>query len=165
MKHLILLFILLYFFLPYGNTASFPVIKNKPSVISDSLSLNKILNLSPKDIQRLSGQKMNLIEKLELKIIQKKIKKNLSKADEKKSKETVSLIALITGILGLILLFIFPPVSFILILTAIITGIIGVNNNSNQKSRTKALIGLICGLVGVGIFIIALVAFATGAFF
>ena len=165
MKQLLLLIFLFGLLLSktFAANNSFKIAPFNPHV--DSLSITRILSLSPQEVKRLTGYKLNLIERLEWKILQKKLKKNLGHPEVKKSKDTISTIALITGVLGLILLFIVPGVGFILLLIGIITGIIGLNNNDNPKSRRKALIGLIAGIVGVLLTLIALIAFVSGGWF
>ena len=121
------------------------------------------LSLSAKEIQRLTGHKLNLVERLQWKILQKKFKK--TQAKEKDSKDSLSLIALIAGAAGLVLLFIVPIAGFLLLLTAIVTGIIARNSSNDPKSRKKALIGLVLGLTGIGLIIIALIAYAAVGFY
>ncbi len=118
------------------------------------------VSLSPKEIQHLTGRKMNLIERLQWKILQKKFKK--IQAEGNSSKDTISAISLITGIAGFVTLFLVPIAGFLLLLTAIITGIIGRKNNDNPKSRKKALIGLVLGLVAVGLIFIFAIAYSGG---
>ena len=71
------------------------------------------------------------------------------------------LVALIAGIAGLGLIFFLPIAGFVLLLTAIVTGIVARNSTEDPKSRKNALIGLVLGLVGIGLVIIALIAWAA----
>ena len=99
------------------------------------------------------------MERLQWKILQKKLKK--THAEEKTSKDTLSLIALIAGIAGLALIFFVPIAGFLLLVTAVVTGIIARNSSEDPKSRKKSLIGLVLGLTGIGLIIIALIAYAA----
>ena len=161
----LLLIIFLCLLLPETHALTSPPATITPAAYTDSASIIKITSLSVKEVQRLTGRKMNFLQKLQLKILQKKLKKSLRHEENKTSKDTISTIALITGIAGLVLLFLVPIAGFLLIITAIITGIIGLNNNDNPKSRTKALIGLVTALAGIALLLIALVIFASGGLF
>ncbi len=130
----------------------------------DSALLKKIISLNQNEIHRLRGHKLHFLQRIEWRILQRKIKKSVVNADEKNPKETVAFISLITGLLGLVLIFLIPILGFPLLLTAIITGIIGMNNNKDPKSRRNAIIGLIAGSLGLLLILLALAAFAGGFF-
>lgn len=144
--------------------ATFPSGHNSFAPQVDSALLKRIVSLNPNEVHRLSRQKMHLVQRIEWKILQRKIKKSVVNEDEKNPKETVAFISLITGLLGLVLIFLFPLLGFPLLLTAIITGIIGMNNNKDSKSRRNAIIGLIAGSLGLLLVTLAIIAFAGGFF-
>ena len=161
MKPLLLLLLVLLASLPKNYAATAPSLP-----VADSV-LIKFASLSPKDIQKQTGHRLNLIQKTELKLLQKKIKKRVlsASADQQHKKDVVSTIALIAGVLGIVTLFLVPGVAFVLMLAAIITGIIGISNNPNPKSRTRALIGLIAGIAGILLTLLALIIFLSGSWF
>ncbi len=101
-----------------------------------------------------SGRKTTLIDRIKLKIAQKIIKKKLSghSADEPKESKTLGILSVVTGGIGLILLFAGTPVFLIFSLAGIILGIIGLKN----KKKTLALIGIILGAVPILLLVIAL---------
>ena len=115
-----------------------------------------------KQTQDFTAQKMNLVQRLQWKILQRKFKKLLPEVKDQKSKDTLSTIALISGVAGFVFLFLFPIVGFLLLLNAIITGLVARKNNENPKSRKKALIGLILGLVAYGLILVFAIAYAGG---
>jgi hypothetical protein len=156
---LLLLMMVLCFLLPKTYAVTTPANPGAPVSSAGSISNARLLSLSAKEIQHLTGHKMNLIERLQWKILQKKFKKPQEK--EKTSKNTLSLVALIAGIAGLGLIFFLPIAGFVLLLTAIVTGIVARNSTEDPKSRKNALIGLVLGLVGIGLVIIALIAWAA----
>jgi uncharacterized membrane protein HdeD (DUF308 family) len=55
-----------------------------------------------------------------------------------------------------------PIVGFLLLLNAIITGLVARKNNENPRSRKKALIGLILGLVAYALIFVFAIAYAGG---
>ena len=156
---LLLLLMMSGLFLQKTNAVTLPVSANKEIVAAAPVPNTGLLSLSAKEIQHLTGHKMNLMERLQWKILQKKLKK--THAEEKTSKDTLSVIALIAGIAGLALIFFVPIAGFLLLLTAVVTGIIARNSSDDPKARKKSLIGLVLGLTGIGLIIIALVAYAA----
>lgn len=157
---LLLLMFMCCLFLPKTRAVTIPANTNTARSAA-SVSNTQLLSLSPKEIQRLTGHKMNLMERLQWKkILQKKLRKTHSQ--EKNSKDTISSISLLTGIVGFVLLFLFPVGGFLLLLTAIVTGIIGRKNNDNPKSAKKALIGLVLGLAAMGLILIFALAYSGG---
>ena len=156
---LLLLMMVLCFLLLKINAVTTPANPGAPVSSAGILSNSRLLSLAAKEIQHLTGHKMNLVERLQWKILQKKLKK--TQAKEKTSKDTLSLIALIAGIGGLGLLFFVPIAGFVLLLTAIVTGIVARNSTEDPKSRKNALIGLVLGLTGIGLIVIALIAYAA----
>ena len=157
---LLFVFIALGLLLSKTNSAILPSVPTSPIRPNASLPTTPFKTVSAKEVQQLTGRKMNLVERLRWKIVQKKIKK--IQGDEKTSKDTLSTIALITGIVGFVLLFFVPVAGLLLLLTAIITGILGRKNNQNQKSRNRALIGLVLGLAAFGLILIFAIAYSSG---
>ena len=156
---LLLLMIVICFLLPKTFAITTPIKPNTPVNSAGPISNSRLLSLSAKEIQHLTGHKMNLVERLQWKILQKKLQKK--KGKEKTSKDTLSLVAFIAGIAGLGLLFFVPVAGFILLLTAVVTGIVARNSTEDPKSRKNALIGLVLGLTGIGLIVIALIAYAA----
>lgn len=158
LKNLLLVFLLVMICLQKNFAASSPLLHSP----ADSAALLKQGSVLQQQITATSGYKMNFLHRLQWKWIQKKIKKKMRLAEEvEKNKNTVSTIALICGVGGLVVLFLVPVLGFLMMLTGIVTGAIGMSNNSNKKSRIKALIGLVAGAAGivlVGAFIIAFAA-------
>ena len=143
-----------------ANAVSLPVKIPIKVASGDSISLTASNSFSANEIQQVTGRKMNLTARLQWKIVQRKLKRIADK--ERTSKDTLATIALVTGIVGFVLLFFVPIAGFLLLLTAIITGILGRKNNPNVKSRNKALIGLVLGLAAFGLILIFAIAYSGG---
>jgi len=157
---LLLLFILMSFQAPKTIAATPQALMH--TQFNDSVSTSDLPNLLSKQMQALTAQKMNLVQRLQWKILQKKFKKLLPEVKDQKSKDTLSTIALVSGVAGFVLLFLFPLVGFLLLLNAIITGFVARKNNENPKSRKKALIGLILGLVAYALIFVFAIVYAGG---
>ncbi len=136
--------------------ASFP----STQLPSNSVSILRLTSITPKQVFAAAGYKMNFWQKLQWKLVQKKLKRTATE-DPQKTKDTVSTLALISGTSGLVLLFVVPALGFLLMLGGVVMGIIGLNKNLNRKSRTKALIGLIAGSVGIVFVAAIIIAFAS----
>lgn len=71
---------------------------------TEDLSAEQFLNLTPKQVKELTGKKLSLKETVALKMAQKKIKKEMRKADAAgapKSQLTALLLAIFVGALGI----------------------------------------------------------------
>ena len=157
---LLLVLMLLSVLFTKTNAVTVPVTIPVKFASADSMSIAASKSFSAKEIQKRTGGKMNLAARLQWKILQRKLQRIADK--ERTSKDTLSTIALVTGIVGFLLLFFVPIAGFLLLLTAIITGILGRKNKPNTKSRNRALIGLVLGLAAFGLILIFAIAYSGG---
>ncbi len=153
---LLLLFSLILF--TTGYTATSPSIEKKIFFYGDSIYSGKPLIIIPGKVKWGNVKKMKLKDKISLKILQKALKKNLGRyaAEEPKESKTIGILSVVTGGIGLILLFAGTPIFLIFSLAGIILGIIGLKN----QKKTLALIGIILGGVTILLLLIALLAFS-----
>jgi hypothetical protein len=127
--------------------------------IPNEVLLKKISSLKIKDLQRLTGRKFSLKEKIGFLLLKKRLKQKLHKASgEGKT-------AFILGITGLALLVvgIFVPVVLLgSLVTSIIAIVMGTNADpSDSYGRSGKLLGWITlGLLGI-LLILALIAWVT----
>lgn len=112
MKRILQISLLVLFFVAVSNV-SFAIVggtatteakyeTNIPGV--ENLNTEQFLNLTPKQVKELTGKKLTLKEAVGLKIAQKKIKKELRKADAMgapKSQLTALLLVIFVGALGI----------------------------------------------------------------
>ena len=160
------LLLLLLMFLPGIHFASAPYKANALMLEKSPVAVTNKPVVPATSVHQQTGHKMNFFQRWQWKIIQKKIARKFQREEGKKtSKDTLANIALIAGIAGLPLLFLIPIAGFALLITAIITGILGMSKNDNPKSHRKALIGLIIGAVATGLIIIAVIAFVSGGIY
>lgn len=113
--------------------STLPALPSSPSATikgPDPLSLitaQQFLSLSPKKYQEFSGKKMNLVQRIEFRIIQQKVKKMVRKgevvtmADVKKKFEDLNAMNLLGFMLGLVL----GPVGVVIALILKETGDVG----------------------------------------
>ena len=116
------------------------------------MSIAIFLQLKPKEIEKLTGHKLTLREKIALKIYKLKLRKKINGDDPAKNKKLGTL-SLIFGIAAFV--FVFLPVLSILSLplaiAAVVLGAISLKGNKN----TNGIIGLILGGTFILLFIVA----------
>lgn len=149
------------------NAASVPQVTIQARPSTDSSISNNFLN-SPSFYK--APKKPGFLQKLEYKIVQKKVKRLLAhRADEPATRKNVlSTIALILGILAAVTLFI-PAISVASLIAApaaLITGIIalGKSYNNSKGSRAKAIIGIVLGSIVIAFILAILIWFLSGGF-
>ena len=116
------------------------------------MTIALFLQLKPNEIERLTGHKLTLKEKIALKIYKLKLRKKINGDDPAKNKKLGTL-SLIFGIAAFV--FAFIPVlgilSLPLAIAAVIFGAISLKGNKN----TNGIIGIILGGTFVLLFIVA----------
>lgn len=117
-------------------------------------SLEKLATLKIKEIEKLTGRKLKLKEKIALKIYQLKLKKEL-KAKEKGETKSKGQTAFILGLVGIGVLLI-PYVSIAAIPLAILAIVIGSKAKKENPKDGKAQTGIILGIVTLGLIVLAI---------
>lgn len=148
-----------------ANAASFPVAPVRHAPITDSTLAGPFSRMTPKAIEEATGKKLGMLQKLQVKILQKKLKKQLRSEDDSTSSSTkaLSVISLVTSGLGLILLFTAASGAFLIFaLAGVVTGIIALSNNNSRQHRTMAILGLVLGGVAIILLGIVILAFVGG---
>jgi hypothetical protein len=116
-------------------------------------------SLKPKDIESVTGKKLTFLQKLELKLLLKKLKKAKRQEGIDPKKENQALWSMILGLSSIVLLFI--PLTIILAIpaaiAAIILGAISLKGNSSKKG----IIGIIAGSVTLLTLIVAIAILAA----
>lgn len=129
---------------------------------ADTASIKPAVTITPADIQRLTGKKLNWFQKLELKILQKRFKKKIEDDPELVARSLKNgRMSLIFGILAIVLLFI-PVLGILGIASAVLALIFGIKS-LKYRSNANAIIGTVLGGLVLFLFLLAiavLVAFA-----
>jgi hypothetical protein len=139
---------------------------NSHAVVSPNLSPSPKfdpLKIKPKDVEKITGKKLSLFQKVKLKLAQKVLKK-YSDGEMTPRQKKQARVSMILGILGLAFLFISlsPFVGFLGILSiplailAIIFGSKSLKGNSNSEGK----IGVITGAATLGLIIVAVIVIA-----
>lgn len=121
-------------------------------------------NLLDKPQKNVSTNESNFIKRLQQKVIEKRLKRYLSKIEKGNSNtETLSTLSLIFGAIAAVT--IFTPIGLVAVIlgpAALILGIIALSrDNASKSAKTKALLGVIFGGVAVAILLLALAFIAA----
>ncbi len=133
------------------------------NILLKEITLREILALTPEKYQELTGHKITFKEKIFLKILKLKLKKNFPEIKTQKGNNfgTLSILFGIIAIVGLAGLSI-PVVGFMSLFSAVAALIFGIKGLRRNKKDTASLIGLILGgayLLLVIIFIAFIINF------
>lgn len=145
-------------FLSPAGAAAHPAVMAGSVPSTDSTLITVITALTPKTLQKPAGKKPGLLQKLQIKLLQHKLKKALRQDEGSTTKATkvLSVISMVSSGLALVLLIAGWGVPFlILTLAGIITGIIALSNNNSRKHRTMAVLGLVVGGINIILAILA----------
>lgn len=158
------LFLLFCLLLSTAHAATFPAAPVGPP--ADSAVKQSILQWSPKAIEKATGKKLSWYQKLQVKILQKRLSK-VTQGEESpisQSTKVLSVVSLVASSLAIITLIAgLGAVVLLFLLTGLITGIIALasNRGKGNKYRTMAILGVV--LSGVVILLAAIVLAAWAA--
>ena len=129
-----------------------------PSARIDNTPVVDLRKIKTKEIERLTGKKLNLLEKIQLKILQKKLRKSEDGQMTEKQKKQATL-SMFSGIVSFILLFVSPLVLLAIPFgaLALVFGIQSLKGNSNAKG----IIGIATGGISLLLILLALVLVAA----
>jgi len=171
MKKLVLLVAASFLFAFQFNSTFAASVEPSVSVASDlsqqhtlpgNLTPDELLNLKPKEIAKRTGTKMNFLDRLAFRIVQKKMKKQMAKAERKGKTAssglgTASLILGSLAVISFVLLFSIP-IFFLLTLVFGLAGTItGAVARSNGDRGGAATAGFIMSLVAGGLALLLLI--------
>ena len=151
------IFLLVGAFFCFGaESASIPLAPaSLPSCTKPVDSVQYISTLSIRDIQKLTGRKLRLKEKLAIKLFQWKLKKGYTNYKKEETKDTKGNTAMILGIVALACLFI-PYVVIASIPCAILAIIFGNQARKANPKDSRAKAGVIMGWVTLGLIVLAI---------
>lgn len=156
------LFFTLFIVLSFHHEAVFA---NTPPASPVSIPFSQLNNPGPwlpdvskmkiKTMERMMGRKMKLKEKIAFKVLQWKVKKNLTLSKDK-SRANRGRTAMILGIIGLASLFI-PYLNIISIPCTILALVFGYQARKADPSDSKARTAIILGWITVGVYFLILI--------
>jgi hypothetical protein len=159
MRKVNLIPVLTFIFLVFSTetfSSSVVTLPGRTKVQSIENSLSNILSLKIKDLEKITGKKLSLKEKIELKLLKFTLNKRLRKIGLQKEETNKGQLALIFGIIGLASLLI-PYVALIALPCAIIAIVLGYSARREDPNNKKAKTAIVLGWVTIGIFIVALI--------
>ena len=132
-----------------GSAASFPVSTGRSIPV---VAARVIMNVTIKQVEQFTGRKLVLKEKLALKLLQWKLKKELRTANEKPARDPAKT-AMILGIIGLAALFV-PVINLASLPLAILAIVIGNKAKRTDPGNKKAKTAVTLGLITLGLLVI-----------
>jgi len=128
------------------------------------ITVADFINMTPKEYAEQSGEKMSFAKKLAFKMVQNKVKKQVAKgkvdASAPASGNTMSLLSLIFGAVGIIFIWL-PVVGIIGLLLGIAGFVFGLVAMKKEGSNVMNLLGTIFGGLTVLLFLVAIVLLAA----
>ena len=139
------------------GVAVFPKAKKS---IYQTLTLEEMMTLKPREIRERTGEKLSFGERIGLKILRAKYKKALKKAQRRGSQEvggtdTVSLLSFIFAGAGLLLIWFF---GILLALAGLILGIIALADPDRYRRKTGKGFAIAGVAIGGAVFLLYLLA-------
>ncbi len=166
MKKITILTLVLMLALPLTQSFGVAVVtsqENQPALAeSTAFSVEDFLNMTPKQFEEQSGQKMSFVQKIAFKMAQNKAKKQVAKgkldANTPASASTMSLLALVFGAAGLVLLFVSGLVGLLLGVAGFVLGLVAMKK---EGSNVLNILGTIFGGLAILLFIVLLIVVAS----
>lgn len=150
-KPILLLFILFF------SQCSYAAV-NSNAVTPATVDLSKI---KAKDIEKTTGKKLSFLQKMELRLLQKKLKKFRGGAITEKQKQQAQL-SMILGISSLAVLLLsglLPFIGLLCVPAAIIAIIFGAKSLKGN-SNTQGIVGVVTGGITLAILLLAIIVLA-----
>ena len=125
--------------------------------------IKKIIDLSPREFEKLTGKHLSLKEKISFKILKWKLKRDLKHAPEKMSNgkfEKMARMSMIFGIGAFIIAFL-PFGSFLAIPSALLAIILGAVSIKKVEKKTNSIIGIVLGSAFLVLLLIAIAVFVS----
>jgi hypothetical protein len=154
---LTLLFALLF---QTAGAATYPVAPKKLKTAPPTEILQKIAHLKPAEIEKLTGKKLTLVEKVKLKILQKRIKYGVYEEEpmtERQRKQ--GRWSMILGLVSIGVLFI-PTVGLLAIPAAVVGLVLGIKSLKGN-SNTNGMIGVIASSLTLLLIVLGLILIAA----
>lgn len=129
-----------------------------------ALSLGELAEMTPREWEAHSGEKLSFGKRIAFKMVQKKIKKQAAKGHLDLStpagSETMSTLSLIFSVVGLALLFV-PVISFLGLVLGISGFVLGLVAFKKEGVNVKNILGVVFGGLMILLFLIGIVLVAA----
>jgi hypothetical protein len=153
----LIFFFLLSFLLNTAHAAATPSFK----AIASSSNIN-IGKIKPGVIEKLTGKRMTLLQKIQLKLLQKRIRRIDGDGEMTEKQKDWATTSLVLGLssFGLVLIPIIGILAIPAAILAIVFGVKSLKGNSN----TKGIIGIVAGGLFLLLFVAAIVIILSNGF-
>jgi hypothetical protein len=153
-KFITILLLLSTFFVSSTNAATTPSVADSLfSLNATTIKIQDLAVMKMRDVEKISGKKLSLKEKLAFKILQWKLKKELT--HEGKDKTDKGKTAMILGIIGIASLFI-PYLVVVSIPCTVLALVFGYQAKRANPDDSKARTAIILGWVTTGLYVLAI---------
>jgi hypothetical protein len=134
------------------------------SAVAPALTLGELVEMTPREWEAQSGEKLSFGKRLAFKIVQKKIKKQAAKGNLDLSapagRETLSTLSLIFSVVGLALLFV-PVLGFLGLALGIAGFVLGLVSFNKEGTNIKNILGVVFGAVIILLFLVGFILLAA----
>jgi hypothetical protein len=156
---------LLFFLFQFEHAISFPVSPDTARTLHHPVMVKQITTVKPAMIEKLTGKKLSFLDKLKIKFLQKKLRKEFKQKDVTPRNKKLGLWAMILGIASIGLLFIGAGATLLLALLAAIAAVVLGFKSVKGNSNAKGLIGIIAGFLTLLLTLLAaVVVMSWGSF-
>lgn len=166
------IFILLTFFTTLLTPLKFAIAVNpsgvihtneNPFTVLPTMVIKKIIDLTPKELEKLTGKHLSFKEKITFKFLKWKLKRHLKQRPEKLSDgkfDKLGRMSMIFGIGAFVLVFL-PFATFLAIPAALLAIILGAVSINKVKNKTNSIIGIVLGSALLILLLIAIAVFVS----
>lgn len=166
--------ILLTFLLSAWNTQTFSAVAavapapasivETETALEPALSLGELAEMTPREWETQTGEKLGFGKRIAFKIVQKKIKKQAAKGHLDLSapagRETMSTLSLIFSVVGIALLFV-PVISVLGLLLGIAGFVLGLVSFKKEGTNIKNILGVVFGAAMILLFLVGIILLAA----
>lgn len=134
------------------------------TALAPALTLGELVEMTPREWETHSGEKLSFGKRLAFKMVQKKIKKQAAKGhldlSAPASRETMSTLSLIFSVVGLALLFV-PVISFLGLVLGIAGFVLGLVAFKKEGVNVKNILGVVFGGLMILLFLVGIILVAA----
>lgn len=145
------------------NPAGYVLRNENPLTLLPVEAIKKIIDLTPKEFEKLTGKHLSLKDKIAFKLLKWKLKRDLRHAPEQGGTgkfEKMARMSMVFGVAAFVLAFL-PFGSFLAIPAALLAIILGAVSLKKVEKKTNSIIGIVLGSSFLILLLIAIAVFVS----